>query len=208
MHAPVKKQMFVVGNGPIKEDMSGIVDAADFVVRFNEPKKSIGMSGVKTDWLFIANAGKPMQRRLESPDYFSSAIVAAARRIFLVYHPDIIEAYHPKPNFLSKAKGRRGDWTRAAILSYGRAGKEVTILPPAFYEDSCKALGIPSSQMKSIFPSTGYLGIRYILNDFSPENWNINLCGFTWEGWKRHAWGDELRWAESLVEKQDIKVWL
>jgi hypothetical protein len=45
------------------------------------------------------------------------------------------------------------------------------------------------------------------LDDFSSENWNINLCGFTWEGWKRHAWADELRWAEGLVEKQGIKVW-
>ncbi|MBN9077893.1 MAG: hypothetical protein BGN87_22880 [Rhizobiales bacterium 65-79] len=203
-----KKRLFVVGNGPISRDMSGEVDAADFVVRFNEPKQSIGMSGTKTDWLFIANAGKPMQRRLEDPNYFTSPIVAAARRVFLVYHPDIIKTYHPKPHILSRLKGRRGNWTNSAILMYGRAGKEVTVMPPGFYEEGCKALGLSAAQMKYIFPSTGYFGIRYVLDEFQADAWSINLCGFSWEGWKRHAWGDERRWAERLAEEGRINVWL
>jgi hypothetical protein len=202
-----KKQLFVVGNGPISRDMTSEVDSADFVVRFNEPKQSIGMSGTKTDWLFICNAGKPMQRRLRSEGYFASPIVASARRVFLAYHPDIIEAYHPKPNLLSRMKGRRGNWTYAAIVMFGRAGKEVTILPPAFYEENCKALGLSTEQMKSILPSTGYFGIRYVLDEFQADAWSINLCGFSWEGWKRHAWADERKWAERLVEEQRIKVW-
>jgi len=208
MREAEKKLLFVVGNGPISRDMTADVDGADFVVRFNEPKQSIGMSGTKTDWLFIANAGKPMQRRLEDPNYFASPIVASARRVFLVYHPDIIKAYHPKPNILSRMKGRRGNWTEAAILMYGRAGKEVTVLPPTFYEDGCKALGLSTVQMKSVFPSTGYFGIRYLLGEFRLSEWMINMCGFSWEGWKRHPWMDERRWIERLVEKQHIKVWL
>ena len=208
MNEPAKKQLFVIGNGPIGEDIGAPVDAADFVVRFNEPKASIGMSGTRTDWLFIANAGKPMQRRLTNPAYFNSPIVTAALRVFLVYHPDIIRKYHPKPNLLSRMKGRRADWTVPALEMYGRAGKEVTILPPSFYEDGCKVLGIPPGEMKSIFPSTGFFGIRYVLGKFCTQDWCINICGFTWEGWKRHAWGDEYHWARALADDRQISVWL
>ena len=38
MSGPEKKQLFVIGNGPISEDIGSTVDAADFVVRFNEPR--------------------------------------------------------------------------------------------------------------------------------------------------------------------------
>ena len=208
MSSPLKKQLFVIGNGPVGDDIGGNVDAADFVVRFNEPKASIGMSGTKTDWLFINNAGKPMQRRLTDPGYCSSPIVTAARRVFLVYHPDIIRRYHPKPNLLSRIKGRRADWTLPALGMYGRVGKEVTIFPPSTYEDGCKALGIPPGEMKSVFPSTGFFGIRYVLREFRAEEWCINVCGFTWEGWKRHSWGDEHRWARNLADEGRINVWL
>jgi hypothetical protein len=48
-----RKRLFVVGNGPLPFDMAESVDASDHVVRFNEPKASIGMSGTKTNWLFV-----------------------------------------------------------------------------------------------------------------------------------------------------------
>ena len=206
MTATRKKQIYVVGNGPIGEDMSAAVDAADFVLRFNEPKEAIGLSGTRTDWLFISNAGKPMQRRLATPSYAQSPIVQAASRVFLVNHPDIIRKYHRKPNVLSRLKGRRADWTLASIEMFGRAGKEVVILPPDFYDGGCQELEIPVAQRSSVFPSTGYFGIRYLLRAFDMDEWRVDLCGFTWEGWRRHAWGDERRWVENLVEQGVLTV--
>ncbi|MEK1890731.1 MAG: hypothetical protein AAAB35_24845 [Phyllobacterium sp.] len=78
-----RKTMFIVGNGPIKDNLSEEVDRSDLVVRFNEPKSSKGMSGVKTDILFVCNSGKPMQRRLTDPSYFASPIVQAHPRSYL-----------------------------------------------------------------------------------------------------------------------------
>lgn len=43
-----KKRAFIVGNGPLLMDMSEQVNNSDHVIRFNEPKTSIGMSGTKT----------------------------------------------------------------------------------------------------------------------------------------------------------------
>jgi len=201
-----RKTIFIVGNGPIKDNLSEAVDRADLVVRFNEPKAGKGMSGLKTDLLFVCNSGKPMQRRLSDPNYFASPIVQGASQVILAYHPKIITAYFPQPHMLSRLKGRRGDWTLQAVDAFGEAGKSVLILPPRFYKDGCEVLGIPESVRKEVFPSTGYFGLTYILQHFDPAEWEIILCGFSWEGWRRHAWGDERKWVMDKVEKNILNV--
>jgi hypothetical protein len=53
--------------------------------------------------------------------------------------------------------------------------------------------------MHRIFPSTGYFGLYYCLQRFPADEWDIKLCGFSWEGWKRHSWDGERRWVETHV---------
>jgi hypothetical protein len=195
-----RKRMVIVGNGPLSRDFSGAIDAADFVLRFNEPKQSIGMSGTRTDRLMMSNAGKPQQRRLTDPEFLDSPIFRAAKEVMLTYHPAIIARYFIKPNPLSRMKGRRADWTEASILRFGGAGKEIRIMPPQFYDAGCSDLGVPEERRAEIFPSTGYFGIWHTLRSFAAEEWRVELCGFTWEGWKRHAWGDERRWVAAQAE--------
>lgn len=204
----MKKRLFIVGNGPLPHDLRERVDASDHVIRFNEPKASIGMSGTRTDWLFLANTGKPMQRRLRDPDYWTSPIVTAADTVFFVYHPTIIRNYVGKPNILSRLKGRRADWTGAGIIAFGRIGKTVTILPPTYYEAASAEIGVTRERLKKIFPSTGYFGIRYALEHFPAEDWDVEICGFSWEGWKRHAWGDERAWVEKKAKERPMRIWL
>ena len=45
--------MVIVGNGPVPCEMSAYVDTADVVMRFNEPKAAKGMTGTKTDMLYV-----------------------------------------------------------------------------------------------------------------------------------------------------------
>ena len=183
-----RKTIFVVGNGLINDNLSEVIDQSDIVVRFNEPKSSLGKSGVKTDILFVCNSGKPMQRRLSNDAYFSSAIVREASQVIFAYHPQIIAAYFRHPNFLSRLKGRRSDWTLRAVDAFGTVGKSVMILPPQFYENGCAILGVPEAARREVFPSTGYFGLTYVLQNFDPSQWKIMLCGFSWEGWRRHPW--------------------
>jgi hypothetical protein len=201
-----RKKLYIVGNGPITGDMSPVIDASDFVVRFNEPKVSIGMSGEKTDILFLCNAGKPMQRRLEDPRFLNSAIMKDAKQVILAYHPIIIDRYFPKPNILSRLNGRREDWTLPTIMALGGIDKASLVLPAAFYMQGCRELGLPEAKMSTVFPSTGYFGIFYILRRFPATEWAISICGFTWEGWKRHAWADERKWVEDKVERRLLEV--
>lgn len=205
-----KKRLFIVGNGPLPHDMSERVDASDHVVRFNEPKASIGMSGTKTSWLFVCNTGKPMQRRLNNPNYPSSPIVQAAEMVFLVNHPISVKKYGLQPKFLSRLKGRRAEWTWAALMMYGAAGKMVTVLPPTFYEESCLELGADAAIMleRRTFPSTGYFGIRFALARLPADRWDVEIAGFSWQGWQRHAWADERAWVEKKARERNIRIWL
>jgi hypothetical protein len=204
-----RKRLFIVGNGPLPFDMSERVDASDHVVRFNEPKASIGMSGTKTDWLFVCNTGNPMQRRLKNPDYPTSPIVQAADLVILVSHPIAVQKYGLRPNFLSWIKGRRAEWTWPALMMYGAAGKTVAVLPPAFYEEGCLELGLEPYSLIKIrrFPSTGYFGIRYALARLPADEWDVEIAGFDWQGWQRHAWGDERAWIEGKAKERNIRIW-
>lgn len=53
--------------------------------------------------------------------------------------------------------------------------------------------------MGEIFPSTGYFGIWHALENHPADAWSIEICGFTWQGWQRHAWADERRWIADKV---------
>ncbi|OAE46555.1 hypothetical protein CN884_06655 [Ochrobactrum sp. 30A/1000/2015] len=202
----MKKTLIIVGNAPLPRDLSAEVDAADFVVRFNEPKQSIGMSGTRTDLLMLATSSKPMQRRLRDPGFVQTPTFKAAKEVMLAYHPSIIRKYHPRPNFLSRLKGRRGDWTMQTIEVVGSAGKEIRIMPPQFYLAGCKELGVTEENISKVFPSTGFFGIWYMLEKCPQESWDVKICGFTWEGWKRHTWGDERSWVEQKVESGRISL--
>lgn len=202
----MKKTLVIVGNAPLPCDLSQTVDAADFVVRFNEPKESIGMSGTRTDLLILATSSKPAQRRVQDPAFLMTPTFRAAKEVMLAYHPSIIRRYHPKPNFLSRLKGRRSDWTAETIEVIGSAGKEIRIMPPQFYMDGCRELGVREENMDRVFPSTGFFGIWYMLGKCPQEEWDVRLCGFTWQGWKRHAWADERGWVEQKVASGRIRM--
>jgi len=203
----VAKEVFIIGNGPLPHDLSGRVDGAAHVVRFNEPKASIDWSGTRTDWLFVNNSGKPMQRRILSREYAHLPTVQAADFIFFAYHPITIRNYLIKPNFLSRLKGRRADWTLDALEMFGRVNKKVAILPPSYYEEGCDMLGIPERDRRTVFPTTGFFGIRYTLERFAGAEWDIHICGFSWEGWKRHAWNAEREWMLRQVEERNLTFW-
>lgn len=200
------KTAVIIGNGKLHHDLSRIVDDADFVMRFNAPNLSGGMSGTRTDMLMLAASSKAMQRRLVDPAFLESAAFKAVKEVVLVYHPGIIRKYHPRPNILSRMKGRRADWTMQAIELIGSAGKEIRIMPPQFYLDGCAALGVSGPRMREVFPSTGFLGICHVLSKFPAGEWDVKLCGFSWEGWKRHAWQDERRWVEDQIACDRISM--
>ena len=35
----------------------------------------------------------------------------------------------------------------------------------------------------------------------------LEIAGFSWQGWQRHAWADERSWLERKVAERNIHVW-
>jgi len=189
----------VVGNAPLETDYSAEIDACDIVIRFNAAPEYGRHAGLKTSILFLMNSGKTMQQHLNDPAFLDSALLASAEQVYLPYHPEIIRKYHPKPNLLSRLKGRRADLTWEIIQKLGERQKRITILPPQFYEENCAELGISPEQMRLLFPSTGFLGIRYALTLPSGGTGNVGVWGFGWRGWKRHSWKAERTCVERMA---------
>ena len=202
----VRKTAIIIGNGKLERDIAGIVDEAQFVMRFNEPVLSGGMSGERTDMIMLAASSKILYRRLLDPGFMDNAALKAAKVFMLAYHPDIIRKYHPRPNIFQRLQGRRADWTMQAIELLGRAGKEIRIMPPQTYIAGCGELGISERHMHKVFPSTGFLGIRYALARFPASEWDVKLCGFGWEGWKRHDWQNERAWVENKIANDRVSL--
>ncbi|TCQ82225.1 glycosyl transferase family 29 (putative sialyltransferase) [Ochrobactrum sp. BH3] len=195
----MNKTIFIVGNGPLDHDLSAEIDAADLVLRFNEPRVSLGMSGTKTDMLMLATSSKQMEQWIKDPTFINSKIVRNTPEMLFAFHPSIIKRFHHHPNILSRLKGRRADWTNEAIDYFGRAGKKIRIMPSQDYFAVCDELGISADRMKEVFPSTGFFGIWLALRKYSQPEWDIKICGFSWEGWKRHDWNAERKWIEEKI---------
>jgi hypothetical protein len=181
------------------DGLAARVDEADLVIRFNLPQGGPERIGLRTDMLFLINSGKAMQAWLADPAFWASPHVISAKRVVLPLHPAVIRDHHPRPNILSRLKGRRADWTAAAIAALGAAGKETSVLPVPFYASACEELGIAESRRGEVFPSTGFLGLFYALNVFAPPQWRVELAGFGFSGWKRHDWQAERLWVGRAV---------
>jgi hypothetical protein len=196
----VARRVVIIGNGPIEAGLADSIGAADLVIRFNQPPHPPETAGSRTDILFLMNSGKSMQARLADRAFWEQPLLRDAGQVILPYHPSIIARYHPKPNLLSRLKGRKADWTRETTARLGAMGKPVYVLPAAFYEESCADLGIARSDLRKVFPSTGFLGIRYALQNFTAPEWMVEICGFGWTGWKRHDWERERKWVRQRLE--------
>jgi len=194
-----RKTAIIIGNAKLERDLSAVVDDSQFVMRFNEPNLDGDMSGSRTDMLMLAASSKGLHRRMADPAFLENAALKSAKVLMLAYHPEVIRQYHPRPNIFQRLGGRRADWTMQTIELMGHAGKEIRIMPPQFYADGCSKLGIAGPRMHKVFPSTGFLGICYVLANFSASDWDIKLCCFGWQGWKRHDWQNERAWVESKI---------
>ncbi|MBM7046431.1 hypothetical protein [Rhizobium lusitanum] len=181
-----RKTTVIVGNGKLERDLSAAVDNAQFVMRFSEPNLADEMSGSHTDMLMLAASSKALHRRLADPAFLENAALKSTKVMMLAYHPEIIRKYHPRPNIFQRLSGRKADCTMQTIKRTGIAGKEIRIMAPQFHVDGCAELGLDQSQMRQVFPSAGFLGIYYALANFPVSEWDVKLCGFSWEGWKRH----------------------
>jgi len=83
---------------------------------------------------------------------------------------------------------------------------QVLMVAAAIFADGCADLSVAGPRMRKVFPSTGFLGICYVLANFPASEWDIKQCGSNWQGWKRHDWQNERAWVEEKIARGHIAL--
>ncbi|BCX47854.1 urease accessory protein [Haloferula helveola] len=198
----MSRRIFIIGNGEVSRDLSDEIDASDFVIRFNQPKRSIGMTGTRTDLLFVNACDIPMKRRLDDSDYWRSPIVGAAGEVILNYNWLSLRLYGvPLRRWIRER--RRYDWIEPTIAAFQAMGKPVRCLTTREYRAALRDLRTGG---ENPCPSTGYLGIHHFLTRLSVPDDRITICGFSFEGWRGHQWDLEKNWLRARCRRYDIAI--
>lgn len=199
-------QIMVVGNAPLNEDFSALIDRADEVIRFNRANNFGGHGGTRTTVLCLANWGE-IGRKI------------AKRRLLtgLPCFPEVREFWFSRPSFhessfLWRKHWRRDfdnlDYSNAIVRRNSLRARTRIFFGADIYRRCLELCRIEQDvQIPKMQPSTGFLGLQYVLQRYGACGATITLVGFTFAGWERHPWQAEQAVVEALEHEGRIR-WL
>ncbi len=195
------RRIALVGNAPGTGDISASVDAADWVVRFNNARGFGAVTGSAIHELYLINCGGQMREWLDDGAFLSRPHVAAASRITLPIATETGALFPPSDEPESEDEQ---NYAAAASARFRAAGKSVRVLPASAYEAACADLGLLPLGPDTKTPSTGFLAIHAALAEL-PADATLELWGFGFAGWEGHPFDRE----RAFVERQhrDRLVW-
>ncbi|KQT68930.1 MULTISPECIES: glycosyltransferase family 29 protein [unclassified Aureimonas] len=181
------RSIAIVGNAPDMADQGGRIDAADWVVRFNNASGFGAHAGRRVTHLALVNHGGQMREWLDDPGFISRPVVRAAGSILFPF------ARKAGPLEDPDADGRC--WTAEAEARLGPLGSSMTILP---FDVHRKAEAILRTRDRPYaVPSTGFLVALHVLSAL-PASTRVGLYGFGFAGWSGHHWQGERAHFEAL----------
>ena len=199
-------QIVVVGNAALNEDFSALIDGADEVIRFNRANNFGGHGGTRTTVLCIANWGE-----------IGRKIAKRQLLVGLPCFPLVREFWFSRPSFRESAFLWRKSWRRDIdSLDYSRAivrRNSLSARTRIFFGADIYQRGLElcriecNSQIPTLQPTTGFLGLQYVLQRYGACDARISLVGFAFSGWERHPWQAEQAAVEAYEREGRIR-WL
>ncbi|PDT27294.1 Urease operon accessory protein [Rhizobium sp. L9] len=190
------KKIVIVGNGEIGEGQAGIIDAADFVIRFNDCR-SYGTGGSRTDAVAVCNTGRPAKAMLGSPEWRAHPGVVSAREIWSVRDPEKFAAMraplavsHPDLDDFCD------DYTDAFAAFCAETGKAHIVIGKTVHEavnDSLSAF----EPAPYVVPSSGMIVTAEVLDKYAGAE--VMLAGFGHVGWEWHPFAAERQLVDTYV---------
>ncbi|MBB4236065.1 Urease operon accessory protein [Rhizobium esperanzae] len=190
------KKIVIVGNGEVGEGQAGIIDAADFVIRFNDCR-SYGAGGNRTDAVAVCNTGRPAKAMLGSQEWRDHPGIVAAREIWSVRDPEKFAAIraplavsHPDLDDFCD------DYTDAFAAFCAETGKTHVVIGKVVHEavDASLSAFAPTPY---VVPSSGMIVIAEVLNKFADAE--VMLAGFGHAGWEWHPFAAERQLVDTYV---------
>lgn len=199
------RRIMIVGNGAVAEGAGAIIDAADFVIRFNLSRNAV-RSGRRTDAVAVCNTGRPANEMLDGPEWRDSAPVRAAREIWSVREPEKFASLRPQlavshPELDDFCDDRTEDFARFAAEN----GKRHRIIPASVHEAADAALA-PHAPGAYVVPSSGLVTLFKVLSEPEFSGAEIILAGFSHEGWDGHPFAAERRLVASLAADGRLRL--
>ncbi|MBB3350937.1 hypothetical protein FHT70_000846 [Rhizobium sp. BK049] len=190
------KKIVIVGNGEIGEGQAGIIDAADFVIRFNDCR-SYGTGGSRTDAVAVCNTGRPAKAMLGSPEWRAHPGVVSAREIWSVRDPEKFAAMraplavsHPDLDDFCD------DYTDAFAAFCAETGKAHIVIGKTVHEavDASLSAFEPAPY---VVPSSGMIVTAEVLDKYAEAE--VMLAGFGHVGWEWHPFAAERQLVDTYV---------
>ncbi|WP_183844340.1 Urease operon accessory protein [Rhizobium etli] len=192
----------IVGNGEVGEGEAGIIDAADFVIRFNDCR-SYGAGGSRTDAVAVCNTGRPAKAMLGSREWRSHSGVVSAREIWSVRDPKKFAAMraplavsHPDLDDFCD------DYTDAFSAFCAETGKTHVVIDTSLHEavDASLSAFAPAPY---VVPSSGMIVIAEVLNTYADAE--VMLAGFGHVGWEWHPFAAERQLVNRYIEEGRLR---
>ncbi|MBX4859176.1 Urease operon accessory protein [Rhizobium sophorae] len=192
----------IVGNGEVADAEAGIIDAADFVVRFNDCR-SYGAGGSRTDAVAVCNTGRPAKAMLGSREWHAHPGVVAAGEIWSVRDPEKFAAMraplavsHPELDDFCD------DYTNEFTAFCANTGKGHVVIGKAVHEavDASLSAFAPSPY---VVPSSGMIVIAEVLSRYAEAE--VTLAGFGHAGWEWHPFSAERQLVGSYIAAGRLK---
>jgi hypothetical protein len=192
----VGRTIIIVGNGDVSEGGAEIIDAADFVIRFNECR-SYGAGGTRTDVVAVCNTGRPAKAMLGSESWRVHPGIVEAAEIWSVRDPKKFAAMraplavsHPElDDFCDDYTSRFNDFCV-------QAGKIHRVVEKQIHEAVDRALSA-FSPAPYVVPSSGMIVIGDVLDRFPDDE--VTLAGFGHVGWEWHPFAAEKQLVDSYI---------
>lgn len=192
------RQVMIVGNGPVADNAAALIDAADFVIRFNG-SRNFGTAGRRTDVVALCNTGRPAAAMLADPVWRDSEAVRGASEIWSVRHPEkfaelqaALAFSHPELDDFCD------DYTEAFASFAASRGKGHRVIARAVHEAVDAALGDHQAEAY-VVPSSGMVVVAAVLSDATHAKDTVTIAGFGHVGWDGHPFAAEKRLIESYI---------
>jgi hypothetical protein len=192
----VIKKIVIVGNGEVGEGQAGIIDAADFVIRFNDCR-SYRTGGSRTDAVAVCNTGRPAKAMLGSPEWRAHPGVVSTREIWSVRDPEKFAAMraplavsHPDLDDFCD------DYTDAFAAFCAETGKAHMVIGKTVHEavDASLSAFEPAPY---VVPSSGMIVTAEVLDKYAEAE--VMLAGFGHVGWEWHPFAAERQLVDTYV---------
>lgn len=203
-----QRSAVVVGNARIEADHSQLVDAADVVLRFNECKNYSRFSGTKTTIICACNTGSPAIRFIEEMPFKNLDVCRRAEEFWFPRDVQIQRSFLVR-NGIQYPLSEFEDLSSAIVRSNGLSGKTFDVFTSLFNAHVFRKIlrfqgqhGLEGEYF--VCPSTGFLGVEYLLSAPRFCDCEVHLIGFDFCGWTGHPWETERRIVEEYAASNRV----